>query len=184
MIYESHVTIDNISRREFLDICNQTKVKPVIIEDDSASSLPVQMMTSKFHKADKSQAMEEMFEISNCFPYVVRRKLERILPFGRTKSEDCLYEEYHSKFLVESESKFIVAVYELDGVVSKNIMHPGYMFVTSRDLKSHQDIIGQLRKLYKYVGTINEHVVFDDNPNVDNHACFECPLKVYDVLEM
>ena len=136
------------------------------------------MMTAKFHKTDSyDTAFNEMISLSLNFKNVIRKKLEVI---GKSKI-DCKYEEFHSKFEVPQtqSQQFLDLVLNLGSHTAKNIAKKTeHRFVSSRNFLIHQNTISILKKKFKFLGTIHEYVVFDDNPNIDDRwVCLDCPLK-------
>lgn len=182
-MYESHVTMDVENEQEFLKICNDNKLKPVIISKDTGSNLKTQYMTAKFHKCDYNEAYHQMMNIANLFKNVIRRKLEKIVNKNTIINFDFKYKEFHSKFEVDEngEDKFLTIIKTHLGHSSVNLMKgEKFKFFTTRDEQLHDQILIILKKDFKYLGTIREVVVYDDNESIDsNYNCKDCPLKKY-----
>lgn len=179
-MYESHVTVDSISREDFLEVCRANKYKPVIIDYDTGSGVS-QMMTAKFHKTKvMEKALEEMHEISSRFASIVRLKLEKIIGRNTAMPDSHLYMEYHSKYNVGYDKfhTFWQTVMESGLHMSQNsVKDPNFYFVTARTKEKHIEITKKLKD-FLLIGTISECVVYDTNPSLDsNWECIECPIK-------
>lgn len=178
-MYESHVTVTNISEKHFLDKCSHLKVKPVIIKNDTGSNID-QMMTAKFHKVGYDLAIEEMSKIASNFPSVNRRKLEYIV--GKNKVvPPHKYLEFHAKFEVPAArlEEFSSIVRRNNGHTATNFLKAGFAFATARSELTFNNILSRLSG-YKLINQIRECVVYDDNPQIDNNwECMECPLKAH-----
>lgn len=179
-MYESHVTVD-CDDEFFIEICKFNKIKPVIIEKDTGSYLLKQKMTAKFHNTSYEIAIQEMNEIASLFPIVIRKKLEKIISKNSVLDFDFKYKEFHSKFEVEDEDLFDYIVLNNNGHTSFNsIKGLNFKFFSTRDEIEHEKILKILKEKFKYLGTIREVVVYDDNESLDsNWNCLDCPLKKY-----
>lgn len=188
-MYESHITVE-MNREKFVSLCQKINVKPVIIEDDNGSSMPIQMMSAKFHKVDtQEEAIEEMNEIATIFgECVIRRKLELILG-QRKPPEQYLYLEFHSKYLlsVSTIEQFQYLVVKCGGTYSKNTLKVPeekdkvFMFANARSGDVFSKLTGELQQLAKLVNTIRECVIYDDNPHIDSFYgnCGSCAIKEF-----
>lgn len=180
-MFESHVTVADLDRDQFISVCRMIGVKPVLIEADSGSNFLPQMMTAKFHKTDLATAKSEMEAIASHFSKVVRQKLEYLgkedLPF--------LYREFHAKFEVPvlDLKEFTDTVRKLGGHSSQNRLKSQgesgvYCFATTREEQALQTLIQNLEK-YTLVNVIREQVVYDSNPEIDIGWNCDCPLKIW-----
>jgi len=179
-MYESHITVADVTDEKFKTVCKEYGLKPVIIEKDTGSELR-QVMTAKFHRTKVlEQALNEMNEIATKFDNIIRKKLEFIV--GKNSTLPAYkYLEFHSKYKVpqEMESIFTKTVLDNGGHVAKNVARPGnFMFATSRDKAVHTAIQKNLAE-FELINTISECVVYDDNESIDSkwYSCFECPIK-------
>lgn len=183
-MFESHITVSDIdSPAHFFETCQRLRVKPVIIENDTGSSEPRQVMTAKFHKTNSVEdAMQEVSVLAHGLrPFgVIRRKLEYIGII-----DPHLYLEFHSKYAVSNErlDEFVADVASLGGHTATNINKPApqgaYVFATFRSPDLFDRAVGPLTIRWgRAINTIKECVVFDDNPSIDSlWHCMECPLK-------
>lgn len=150
-MFESHITVQNIPKEDFIVICEKYKLKPILIENDSGSGFTQQMMTSKFHKtANMAEALNEMFSLSVQFKNVQRRKLELILG-KHTSIINSLYLEFHSKFLVPEEKlvEFEEQVKRF-GHYSQNKLRPNQAFATCRGEDIFENMVAYLKRDFKY----------------------------------
>lgn len=179
-MYETHVTVES-NYDEFIEICTLNKLKPVVITDDTGSLMSEQKMTSKFHNCDYETAYSEMNNIANLFKKVIRKKLEKIISKNTIIDFDFKYKEFHSKFEVIDHDFFKDIVLKNGGHVSVNkIKGNNFRFFSTRDEIKHNKILNLLIPYFKYLGTIRECVVYDDNESIDsNWRCQDCPLKKY-----
>ena len=121
---------------------------------------------------------------------VIRRKLERILK-KNDKPTDCLYYEYHTKFIIVKEyiKDFKNLIKGFGGHTSLNRLkfHSAtgeyMMFATARDEDAARKI-ARIRNSHMHaVQTIRECVVYDDNPGIDSgwNECASCLMKRVDL---
>lgn len=170
-MFESHITVIGIEDAEFVSLCRQIGVKPIIIDRDTGSLNRRQMMTAKFHFTnDQKKALAEMHNISANF-CVVRHKLEYIVKWGKEKLPDHKYLEFHTKYELQPDQidEFIKRVSDLGGHSSCNVLKQDqcYYFMTARTRESWKKLIDGLKD-YNRINTIMECVVYDDSPDIDS----------------
>lgn len=187
-MYESHVTVTGMDDGEFVSLCRNLGVKPVIIEEDTGSDGLRQMMTAKFHFTDDlDRAMAEMKSIASNFCTVRRCKLEYIVGSSKTPLPEHKYLEFHTKYELEDYEvePFLKVISSLGGHTSRNVLkhptHPNrhYYFATSRDRLVWKRMLAALSD-YSRVNSIMECVVYDDAPEIDcvwAHCGTCCGLK-------
>lgn len=184
-MYESHITVQGIDYEDFAAICSRLGLKPIHIQMDTAAGID-QMMSSRFHKTTKDQALTELHGFADAFPGVIRRKLEMVIGKNTPIPPDFLYREFHSKFLMREEalSTFLDFAVKSGVHTSRNASKPApgpgmvYHFASTREEAPMTQFLRSLPEEYKFVNSIAECVIFDDNPSMDtNWNCFECPLK-------
>lgn len=185
-MFESHITITGFADSSFQSLCRNIGVKPVIITDDTGSSLR-QLMTAKFHKTNNfEEAKNEMFQIASYFSkHVIRHKLEKIVG-KHSQIPPHKYLEFHSKYEIPYNqiSEFTDIVIKSGGHTSQNILkiNPNnqktFRFATARNIGVYQKMTQNLHK-YQRINSIMECVVYDDNPYIDKnwHGCDSCQLK-------
>jgi hypothetical protein len=185
-MFESHVTVANLTDGEFAALCYKLHVKPVIIEHDTGSNNLRQMMTSKFHFTDdQDRALAEMRGIAANFEKVIRCKLEYIVKC-KDPLPDHKYLEFHTKFELTHNQvdKFRSEVASLGINTSDNVLrHPAdptrcFQFATARSRETWKQIL--TLQEYKRVNTIMECVVYDDAPDLDVGwtPCLSCSMKM------
>lgn len=191
--YEVHITIEQIPSDTFIELCKILKLKPILIENDTGSGNLPQLMTSRFYRLPYKNTLDEVKRCEKFFEYhkikVLRSKIEFIIPKNSlylfpADMPSILYQEFHTKYYIplDKQDTFCYAVERQGGHTSTNsLKNPEYIFVTSRDQKSHEALKRQMsRESYIVLNSIHENVVFDTNPSLDvkwNQACLECPLK-------
>jgi len=185
-MFESHITVSELSKQEFIEACRYLKVKPVIIDMDTGSFQPYQMMTATFHKTDSEKiALLEMNKLAENFNHVVRKKLEFIVPKNNVLPP-YLYLEFHGKYDIELSQldNFVKTVESHGGHTSRNTLKQFvngdrcYHFATAINQEVWDDLNNVLVS-FKRVSFIRECVVYDDNPRFDSNwnSCFSCFLK-------
>lgn len=172
---------------EFKVTCGYCGLHPIIIEHDSSSDSPVQMMTRRFHKTNYlDQAIREMLEDSLNLTNVIRRKVELILKADSPLPEHYKYVEIHLKFNILPEDKewFSYVVTSYHGHTSNNSLKDDTeVFATFR----HDVLIAnfmyfwerQFPKRGEFISKIREVVLYDDNPELAGgwSPCMDCLLK-------
>lgn len=182
-MYESHITTE-CEKDEFINICNNNKLKSVIIANDTGSHLKNQQMTASFHKVKTYQeAYDQMISISKLFSDVIRMKLEKIVGKNTVIDFKYKYKEFHSKFKINKsqEIEFLDIIKKGFGNTSINLIKgDNFRFCTTRNEDLHNKTLPLLMDKFEYLGTIREVVVYDDNEFIDsNYICKDCPLKKY-----
>jgi hypothetical protein len=201
-IYESHITIDNITNIDFFKfVCGKLKLKPILIELPTYK-VSYQLMTSKYHNNNNLEKLKiELLDTVNKlreYDFIpIRLKIEAslnnytvpILKEDIKNIDD--YFEFHFKVLINNPlelDKLKISCKENQLYISSNAFksldnNKHERFITlrvfntikSKALEKYNDTFKILkREDFKILNVEKEYVVYDTNINLDNRWILEC----------
>ena len=184
MLFEIHLTVQNIGILKFIDDCKEFGLKPILIEIENNSIIVEQLMTSfkdeRYHYFP-SLVKQRNFLLS--LGYTILREKVEIKPGLKKHSEHTYYESHLRLKLPKNFNRTILELFSQknDLHLSKNLFKRDEFFdfqmITYR--KNDMDIdsfINQIEKFKNDLDRLNiiydkieiEECVYDSNISVDN----------------